>query len=107
MNVESKSMTHTQRKNALTKLSWNVETDPQTGDPLQHKICTETCYWITGKIDCVEWNAWISEVSGMVYLHTSPEIDKPFDGFCELVRDGWPKAKVAPVSRGLFDDDTD
>ena len=42
----------------------------------------------------------------MVYLHTSPEIDKTFDEFITLVRDGWPKPKVTPAGRGFdFGDD--
>ena len=37
----------------------------------------------------------------MVYLHTSPEIDKTFDEFIALVRDGWPKPKAALAVRGF------
>ena len=98
-------MTHVQRQKQLAALGWIPSTDPQTGRQLEHKICGERCYWITGLIDGIEWHAWISEKSGMVYLHTSPEIDKPFNEFIALVRDGWPVAKVAPVARGLFEGD--
>ena len=98
-------MTHAQRTKQLAALGWHPSTDPQTGRQLEHRICGERCYWITGKIDGVAWSAWISEAGGMVYLHTSPEIDKTFDEFCDLVRDGWPVVKVAPVARGLFDGD--
>ena len=89
-------MTHTQRLNKLDSLGWHH--DETSG---RHQICAERCHWIAGKIDGVEWSAWISEVSGMVYLHTDPAIDKPFDEFIALVRDGWPKPKAALAVRGF------
>ena len=93
-------MTHSQRLNTLDTLGWHH--DETSG---RHQECAERCDWIAGKIDGVAWSAWISEAGGMVYLHTSPEIDETFDEFCDLVRDGWPVVKVAPVARGLFDGD--
>jgi hypothetical protein len=96
-------MTHVQRLNKLDTIGWH---DDETSG--RHQICGERCDWIAGKIDGVQWSAWISEVSGMVYLHgnaMSKELDFKFDEFCVLVRDGWPVPKAAPAARGLFDGD--
>ena len=93
-------MTHNERLLKLESLGWHQDVDSG-----RHKICGERCVWIHGKIAGVEWSGWISEVSGMVYLHTDPAIDLVFDAFCETVLRGWPEKKKTPASRSLFGDD--
>ena len=93
-------MTHTQRLDTLAELGWTIE---KIGG--RHTICGEHCRWIHGQISGIEWSAWMSEVRGMVYFHTSPAIDLEFDAFVSIIRDGWPVAKVAPAARSLFGED--
>lgn len=89
------------RVSTLADLEWYI--DDTAG---RHLICGEKCHWIYGLIESVKWSAWIGSQSGMVYLHTSPAIDMEFDSFINVVRDGWPKAKVISVARGFdFGDD--
>jgi hypothetical protein len=89
-------MTHSQRLDTLNKLEWWM--DEKAG---RHQICGERCRWIQGQISGIEWSAWMSEVSGMVYFHTSPAVDLEFDAFVSIVSNGWPVAKMAPKSRGF------
>ena len=68
--------------------------------------------YISGPIGPVEWAAWIGVESGNVYVqraaYTLGEYDFTFEAFCDLVKNGWPVAKVAPVARGFdFGDDVD
>ena len=93
-------MTHNERIRILASLGWSH--DDESG---RHKIYAERCVWISGKISCVDWSAWMSEVSGMVYLHASPAVDLPFEEFVGVVRNGWPEKKQAPAERSLFGDD--
>ena len=97
-------MNHTQRLANLASLNWIH--DEKSG---RHSICNERCGWIAGKIGDVEWSAWLSEVSGMVYLHgvapSHGEYDFAFDAFCELVRVGWKVKKTATAVRSLFGDE--
>jgi hypothetical protein len=92
------------RLDTLAELGWKME---ETAG--RYQICGERCRWISGKISGVEWSAWMSETSGTVYLHTAAAgHDFKFDAFVEIVRDGWPVAKVAPKSRGFdFGEDDD
>lgn len=89
-------MTHKERIIKLATLGWHH--DVKSG---RHQVCGERCVWIFGKIAGVEWSGWISEISGMVYLHADPAIDLAFDAFCQTVANGWPEKKVAPKSRGF------
>lgn len=90
----------------LATLGWRY--DETAGN---HLICNERCDWIFGKVGAVEWSAWISQRSGMVYLHGTPsalgEYDFTFDVFVSVIANGWPTPKVAPAARSLFDDDDD
>jgi hypothetical protein len=95
-------MTHKARIALLKSLGWHQPKDP----PIQHRICGEVCWWITGNIAGVEYDAWIGETTGMVYLQISPGIDFAFDAFVSVVSNGWPEKKSAPKSRGFdFGDD--
>lgn len=89
-------MTHKDRIALLKTLGWH-----QPKDPLQHRICGEVCWWITGNIAGVEYDAWLGGTSGMVYLQIHPDIDLQWDEFVKTVRDGWPEKKVASKSRGF------
>ena len=89
-------MTHNEKLHHLESLGWHQDVDSG-----RHQICGERCVWIFGKIAGVEWSGWMSEISGMVYLHTDPAIDLAFDAFCNTVANGWPEKKVAPKSRGF------
>jgi hypothetical protein len=95
---------HNARLHKLESLGWRH--DETSG---RHQICAERCDWIAGKISGVEWSAWISEVSGMVYLHgvasTPGGYDFEFDAFCALVKNGWPEVNVPAAVRSLFGDD--
>ena len=94
-------MTHKEKLNHLKSLGWHQDVDSG-----RHQICGERCVWIHGTISNVEWSGWLSEISGMVYLHTDPAIDLAFDAFCNVVVNGWPVAKVATAARGFdFGDD--
>lgn len=97
-------MNASDRHRTLATLGW--KTDETAG---RHQICGERCKWIMGDIAGVAHSAWMSDVSGMVYLHmkeTKPgEYDFTFDDFCKIVVNGWPVAKVAPAARSLFGDD--
>lgn len=85
------------RLDKLNSLGWIM--DEKAG---RHNVCGERCRWIFGKIAGVEWSAWMSEVSGTVYLHTpAAGHDFQFEAFVSIVANGWPVAKVAPKSRGL------
>ena len=88
------------RMDKLNFLGWQV--DETAG---RHQICGERCRWIFGNISGVEWSGWISDVSGMVYLHANPAIDLAFDAFCGIVVNGWPEKKVARAGRSLFGED--
>ena len=89
-------MTHKEKLHHLESLGWHQDVDSG-----RHQICGERCVWIFGKIAGVEWSGWMSEISGMVYLHTDPAIDLAFDAFCNTVANGWPEKKVVPKSRGF------
>ena len=91
---------HELRIQVLATLGWTIENTSG-----RHTVCGEQCRWIHGQISGIEWSAWMSEVSGMVYFHTSPAIDKTFDEFCKLVENGWPKVVVIPKTRSLFGED--
>ncbi len=94
-----KTQTNAERIRTLATLNW--QRDESAG---RHKICGEFCTWIAGNIDGVALSAWMSEASGMVYLHAGA--DYTFDAFLEICRNGWPVVKVAPVARGFdFGDD--
>ena len=94
-------MTHTQRLDTLKKLGWQM--DETAG---RHNVCGERCRWVVGKISGVEWSAWMSDISGTVYLHTpAAGHDFQFDAFVSIVSNGWPVAKVAPAARSLFGED--
>lgn len=99
-------MNHNHRLNKLDTLNWIH--DEASG---RHQICAERCGWISGQISGVEWSAWISEVSGKVYLHgvasAAGEYDFEFEAFCELVRNGWPEKKQQKLERSLFGDESD
>ena len=88
------------RIDKLNVLGWLM--DETAG---RHQICGERCRWIFGKIAGVEWSGWMSDISGMVYLHSNPAIDLAFDAFCGIVANGWPEKKVAPAGRSLFGED--
>ena len=92
-------MTHSERIDKLFFIGW-IE-DETAG---RHQICGERCRWIFGKIGGVEWSGWMSDVSGMVYLHANPAIDFEFEAFCQTVANGWPE-KIVPAGRSLFGDD--
>jgi hypothetical protein len=94
-------MTHKARIAQLETLNWHQPQDP----PIQHRICGEVCWWITGMIVGVEYDAWLGQTSGMVYLQISPGIDLSWDEFVKTVRDGWPEKKVAQAARSLFGED--
>ena len=68
-------MTHNDRLQTLEALNW--QQDETAG---RHQICAERCVWIMGSIGGVSHSAWMSEVSGMVYLHAggAPE-DRDFE----------------------------
>ena len=90
--------THELRIQVLATLGW--QRDEKAG---KHQICAERCEWISGKIETLDWSAWISTVSGMVYLHRGGELENRyfwFEAFCRLVENGWPKV-VIPKPRGF------
>ena len=90
---------HELRIQTLEALGW--QRDESSG---LHQICAERCEWIIGRISSLEWSAWMSTVSGMVYLHRGgepEERDFEFDAFCKLVENGWPKVVVIPKTRGF------
>ena len=93
-------MTHNERLLHLESLAWHQDVDSG-----RHRINGERCVWIHGKIDGTEWSGWMSESSGMVYLHTHPAIDFGFDAFCKTVETSWQEKKKAPAGRSLFGDD--
>lgn len=95
-------MTPAERHEIVLSLNWQI--DETAG---RHQICGERCGWIVGMIDGVALSAWIGERSGIVYLHLAGkpgEYDFEFEAFCEIVKNGWPKAKAAPAARSLFGD---
>ena len=98
-------MTHNERIAILWDLGWNRPELPQ--DRVQHRISGETVHIISGQISGLDYDAWIGERTGFVYLQVAEEKmvaadrDQDFDRFCKTVRDGWPVAKVAPKSRGF------
>ena len=97
-------MTQNDRLHALESLNWHF--DDEAG---RHQICAERCVWIMGSIGGVSHSAWMSEVSGMVYLHAggAPEDrDFEFDAFVAIVGDGWPVKLTKTQARGFdFGDD--
>lgn len=86
-------------KTPLAEIGWTSE-KADNGDPLKHRIHGEICHWYSGLIEGREWSAWIGTDSGSVYLHSGG--DMAFDEFVEVIKSGWPKAKVVPGSRSLF-----
>lgn len=94
-------MTPSERHEILLSLDWTREIDPPSGNPLTHPINSEPCNWYSGQIAGIDRSAWIGTKTGKVYLHSGG--DHEFEEFCEIVRNGWP---VAKVTRGFdFGDD--
>ena len=96
-------MTHNERQKQLAALGWHPECDPWAGVQIQHNIDGRV-WCLSGTIAGVQHDIWLRERDGFVFL----QIDGPdagrdftFDAFCDLVRDGWPKPKVAPAVRGF------
>lgn len=86
------TLAHKHRLTELDSLNWRV--DASSG---QHHIQSEPCVWIDGEINGTKQSAWLSIVTGSVYLHGGP--DMPFDAFLNLMKPQPPIAR----QRGLFD----
>ena len=99
-------MTHAKRIKQLSAIGWLPGLDPVSKNHIQYQINGERVWHIECTISGVATAAWMRDKDGFVFVQIAgPDegMDFEFDAFCELVKDGWPVAKVAPVARGLFD----